>query len=106
MARDHHLLAGLDLGQELARCVFASISVTVTMQSLKNSQKTGHNIALGWRWARACLHPLAHVEDAQAYKRRFGDRVAVAVIERASHAVIAEQPQAVSASLIAYARKL
>jgi pimeloyl-ACP methyl ester carboxylesterase len=32
--------------------------------------------------------------------------VTVVVIERASHAVIAEQPEAVSAALIAYARTL
>jgi pimeloyl-ACP methyl ester carboxylesterase len=50
--------------------------------------------------------PLAHVEDAEAYARRFGARVTVVVIERASHAVIAEQPEAVSAALIAYARRL
>jgi pimeloyl-ACP methyl ester carboxylesterase len=50
--------------------------------------------------------PLAHVEDAKAYKEQFGDRVTVVVIERSSHAVIAEQPDAVSAALIAYARGL
>jgi pimeloyl-ACP methyl ester carboxylesterase len=50
--------------------------------------------------------PLAHVEDAEAYARQFGARVTVVVIERASHAVIAEQPQAVSAALIGYARTL
>jgi pimeloyl-ACP methyl ester carboxylesterase len=50
--------------------------------------------------------PLAHVEDAKAYKAQFGDRVAIVVIERSSHAVIAEQPEAVNAALIAYARKL
>jgi pimeloyl-ACP methyl ester carboxylesterase len=50
--------------------------------------------------------PLAHVEDAEAYKAQFGDRVTVVVIPHASHAVIAEQPGAVSAALIAYARKL
>ena len=50
--------------------------------------------------------PLAHVEDAEAYARQFGARVTVVVIERASHAVIAEQPEAVSAALIAYARRL
>jgi pimeloyl-ACP methyl ester carboxylesterase len=49
---------------------------------------------------------LAHVEDMHAYKQRFGERVTVVVIERSSHAVIAEQPDAVSAALIAYARKL
>jgi pimeloyl-ACP methyl ester carboxylesterase len=50
--------------------------------------------------------PLTHVEDAEAYARQFGARVTVVVIERASHAVIAEQPEAVSAALIAYARGL
>ena len=50
--------------------------------------------------------PLAHVEDAKAYKERFADRVTVTVIEQASHAVIVEQPDAVSAALISYARKL
>jgi pimeloyl-ACP methyl ester carboxylesterase len=50
--------------------------------------------------------PLAHVEDAKAYKEQFGDRVTVVVIERSSHAVIAEQPNAVSDALIAYARGL
>ena len=50
--------------------------------------------------------PLAHVEDARAYQEQFGERVTVVVIERASHAVIAEQPDAVSAALIAYAREL
>jgi pimeloyl-ACP methyl ester carboxylesterase len=50
--------------------------------------------------------PVAHVEDARAYKERFGDRVTVVVITRASHAVIAEQPDAVSDALIDYARRL
>ena len=50
--------------------------------------------------------PLAHVEDAHEFKRALGDRVTVALIPHASHAVIAEQPEAVSAALIAYARKL
>src|SRR5947209_10444900 len=50
--------------------------------------------------------PLAHVEDAKAYRELFGDRVMVVVIERASHAVVAEQPHAVSAALIAYAGTL
>jgi len=50
--------------------------------------------------------PLAHVEDASAYKERFGERVSVVVIARSSHAVIAEQPDAVSAALISYAREL
>lgn len=50
--------------------------------------------------------PLAHVEDAAAYRAQFGERVTMVVIPGSSHAVIAEQPAAVSAALIAYARKL
>ncbi len=50
--------------------------------------------------------PLAHVEDAQAYKAQLGERVTIAVIGHASHAVIAEQPDAVSDALLAYAREL
>ena len=50
--------------------------------------------------------PLAHVDDARAYKELFGDRVTIVVIQRASHAVVAEQPEAVAAALVAYARGL
>jgi pimeloyl-ACP methyl ester carboxylesterase len=50
--------------------------------------------------------PLAHVEDARAYKEQFGERVTVVVIPRSSHAVVAEQPDAVSDALIDYARRL
>ena len=50
--------------------------------------------------------PLAHVEDANIYKAKFADRVTVVVIKHASHAVIVEQPRAVSEALIDYARKL
>ncbi len=50
--------------------------------------------------------PLAHVEDADAYKQALGDRVTVVVIPNSAHAVIVEQPDAVSDALIAYARKL
>jgi pimeloyl-ACP methyl ester carboxylesterase len=50
--------------------------------------------------------PLAHVEDAEAYKKALGDRVTVVVIPNSAHAVIVEQPAAVSDALIAYARKL
>jgi pimeloyl-ACP methyl ester carboxylesterase len=50
--------------------------------------------------------PLAHVEDAEAYKKALGDRVTVVVIPNSAHAVIVEQPDAVSDALIAYARKL
>ena len=50
--------------------------------------------------------PLAHVADAEEYKKALGDRVTVVVIPNAAHAVIVEQPKAVSDALIAYARKL
>ena len=50
--------------------------------------------------------PLAHVDHAKAYRERFANRVTVVVIERASHAVVVEQPDAVSDALITYARKL
>jgi pimeloyl-ACP methyl ester carboxylesterase len=50
--------------------------------------------------------PLAHAEDAEEYRRALGDRVTVVVIANAAHAVIVEQPKAVSDALIAYARKL
>ena len=50
--------------------------------------------------------PLAHVEDAEEYRRALGDRVTVVVIPNSAHAVIVEQPDAVSDALIAYARKL
>jgi pimeloyl-ACP methyl ester carboxylesterase len=50
--------------------------------------------------------PLAHVADAEEYKRALGDRVTVVVIPNAAHAVIVEQPGAVSDVLIAYAHKL
>jgi pimeloyl-ACP methyl ester carboxylesterase len=50
--------------------------------------------------------PLAHVEDARAYRHQLGHRVTVSVIDNASHAVIVEQPDAVSTALIGYARKI
>ena len=50
--------------------------------------------------------PLGHVEDAQEFKRALGERVTIVVIGNASHAVIAEQPDAVSDALIAYARTI
>src|SRR5215467_7264985 len=50
--------------------------------------------------------PLAHVEDAHEFKRALGDRVTVTVIQNCSHAAIAEQPDAISDALIAYARTL
>jgi pimeloyl-ACP methyl ester carboxylesterase len=50
--------------------------------------------------------PLAHAEDAQEFKRALGDRVTVVTIRNCSHAAIAEQPEAISAALIGYARGL
>jgi pimeloyl-ACP methyl ester carboxylesterase len=50
--------------------------------------------------------PLAHVENAQEYRRALGDRVTVVVIPHASHAAIAEQPAFIAAELINYARGL
>ena len=49
---------------------------------------------------------MAHVEDAEEYRRALGDRVTVVVIPNSAHAVIVEQPEAVSAALIAYAHTL
>lgn len=50
--------------------------------------------------------PLAHVEDAEEYRRALGERVTVVVVPNSAHAVIVEQPTAVSEALIAYAQKL
>jgi len=50
--------------------------------------------------------PLAHVDNAEAYKRALGDRVTVVVIPHASHAAIAEQPAFIADELIKYARSL
>jgi pimeloyl-ACP methyl ester carboxylesterase len=50
--------------------------------------------------------PLAHVEDAEEYRRALGSRVTVVVIPNSAHAVITEQPDAVSDALIEYARRL
>ena len=50
--------------------------------------------------------PLAHVADAEEYRRALGDRVTVVIIPNSAHAVIVEQPAAVSGALIDYARKL
>jgi len=50
--------------------------------------------------------PLAHVEDAEEYKRALEERVTVVVVPNAAHAVIVEQPDAVADALIAYAGKL
>jgi pimeloyl-ACP methyl ester carboxylesterase len=50
--------------------------------------------------------PLAHVDNAEAYKHALGDRVTVVVIPHASHAAIAEQPEFIADELIKYARRL
>lgn len=50
--------------------------------------------------------PLARHADADEYKTALGERVSVVVIPNSAHAVIVEQPAAVSDALIAYARKL
>ena len=50
--------------------------------------------------------PLAHVDNAEEYKRALGERVTVVIIPHASHAAIAEQPAFIADALIAYARKL
>ncbi|HXF52697.1 MAG TPA: alpha/beta hydrolase [Hyphomicrobiaceae bacterium] len=50
--------------------------------------------------------PLAHVEDAENFRRELGERVTVIVIPRSSHAAIAEQPRFISDALISYARGL
>jgi pimeloyl-ACP methyl ester carboxylesterase len=50
--------------------------------------------------------PLARADDAEEYKKALGNRVTVVVIANSAHAVIVEQPAAVSDALIGYARKL
>lgn len=50
--------------------------------------------------------PLAHVEDAEEFRRALGERVTVIVIPCSSHAAIAEQPQFIADALVAYARGL
>ena len=50
--------------------------------------------------------PLARVDVASEYQRALGERVSIVVIAQASHAVVVEQPTAVSEALIAFARKL
>jgi pimeloyl-ACP methyl ester carboxylesterase len=50
--------------------------------------------------------PLARVDEAEEYKQALGERVTVVVIPNSSHAVVVEQPTAVSDALVAYARKL
>jgi pimeloyl-ACP methyl ester carboxylesterase len=50
--------------------------------------------------------PLAHEEDALAFKQALGDRVTIIVIRNCSHAAVAEQPDAISGALIDYANTL
>jgi pimeloyl-ACP methyl ester carboxylesterase len=50
--------------------------------------------------------PLAHVDNAEEYKRALGDRVTVVVIPHASHAAVAEQPAFIADELIKYAQGL
>jgi pimeloyl-ACP methyl ester carboxylesterase len=50
--------------------------------------------------------PLAHEEDAQAFRRALGDRVTIVVIRDCSHAAVVEQPDAISDALIDYANAL
>jgi pimeloyl-ACP methyl ester carboxylesterase len=47
--------------------------------------------------------PLAHVEDAEIFRRENGSRVTVVIVPNASHAAIAEQPDFIARELIAYA---
>ncbi len=50
--------------------------------------------------------PLAHVEDAEIFRRENGARVSVVIVPNASHAAIAEQPAFIARELITYARRL
>jgi pimeloyl-ACP methyl ester carboxylesterase len=50
--------------------------------------------------------PLAHAEDAEAFRRALGVRVTIRVIRNCSHAAVVEQPDAISDALIDYAETL
>lgn len=50
--------------------------------------------------------PLAHVEEAIAFRKEIGERVTVIVVPNASHAAIVEQPAFIARALIDYARRL
>ncbi len=50
--------------------------------------------------------PLAHVEDAETFRRENGSRVKVVIVPNASHAAIAEQPDFIARELIAYAAQV
>lgn len=50
--------------------------------------------------------PLAHAEDAIAFKEALGDRVEIVTIPNASHAAITEQPEFIADALIDYVERL
>ncbi|CAH1650126.1 Pimeloyl-ACP methyl ester carboxylesterase [Hyphomicrobiales bacterium] len=50
--------------------------------------------------------PLAHVEDAEIFKRELGDRVTVVVIPHASHAALPEQPDFIAAQLLSFMERV
>jgi pimeloyl-ACP methyl ester carboxylesterase len=50
--------------------------------------------------------PLAHVDNAEEYKRALGERVTVVVIPHASHAAIVEQPEFIADELVKFARRM
>lgn len=50
--------------------------------------------------------PLAHADDAIAFKQAIGNRVTIVMIPNASHAAIAEQPDFIADALIDYYRRL
>ncbi len=55
---------------------------------------------------QAALDPFKPRETVNELKDEFGERVAIAVIADASHALIPEQPAAVVAAIVAWMRKL
>ena len=55
---------------------------------------------------QAALDPFRPRETADALREELGERVTVAVIADASHALVPEQPAAVVAALLAWMQKL
>lgn len=55
---------------------------------------------------QAAFDPFRPRETANELKEEFGDRVTVVVIPDASHALIPEQPAAVTSAIVAWVRKL
>ena len=55
---------------------------------------------------QAAQDPFKPVEKRNEMKDEFGDRVTIAVIPNASHALFPEQPQAVVAALAAWIKTL